>query len=240
MGFEILPPAKSPALLPMKYRIVILLLVGLLTACRSTQSPVFSDQCAAPCWRQIEPGKTDSSGALSTIKSFSDIDLRRISISGPWNIFSGFIHFELTSGETIRIYMIDGFVVLIDFYNPKGITFGDCVDEFGFPEYVAQSSTLGPGLPILPASDAEHIWLNALSPSKGIVYSYDMYNVWFGSNFNLAQNTIISSIRFFDPKQYEKLLENGFLISNDTGGLSPGNLYQWNGYGNINELYPEK
>ena len=108
------------------FRIFFLTCLFMLSSCQPVQSAAFSDQCAAPCWRNIKPGETHFQDAIALIKKFPDIDTKDVGISGPWNIFSDFIAFNLTNGDDIRVYAIDNIVALITFHNPTGITFEKC------------------------------------------------------------------------------------------------------------------
>ncbi len=219
--------------------LIFLLFLIIFSRCQPKTPIIFSEQCSAPCWRNLEPGKTNSAEALKAIKGYSDIKLDNISISGPWNIFSNFIDFNLVTDEKVQVYMIDDVVSLIMVSNLKGINFRNCIAKLGDPKYAAISSSLGPGLPIIPASDANHIWFSAIYPSTGIVLSHDTYNVWLGENLKLAKTTFISQASIYDPKKFTLLLQKGFLIPSDSNGNSQNNLVAWKGYGDINLLYPE-
>jgi hypothetical protein len=206
----------------------------MLSACQTTSSSaVFSDQCDAPCWRGIEPGETKFQDAVNLVKKFSDLDSEDIGISGPWNIFSDFIDFNLTNGENIRIYAIDDVVTLIDFYTPIGVTFQECIKVFGDPAYVVQYPKLGAGSSFFP-SDARHIWFSAIDPKKGIVLTYDTEN-----SFDLKESTTISNMSYFDIELFDNLYKNNLLINFDPLKEIPqSQLHAWKGYGDIRTLYP--
>jgi hypothetical protein len=210
----------------------------LLSACQTKQSAVFSSQCSAPCWRNIEPGKTSMQDAMTLVKNFHDVDANTIATAGgPWYIFSNYIEFGLSSGEKVNIFMLDNVVAQIYFSIPKGsITFGMCVEVFGSPEYAMQVPVLGSGGTIFP-SDAPHIWFDAISPSRGVVYGYDTFNAWTGPTFNLTSDTKVVELEFFDPQKYHQLLPN--LISLDPPSEIENSLHPWKGYGDIRALYPQ-
>ena len=218
---------------------VVLAGLLLLSACQSAHSSVFSDECGPPCWRGIRPGSTHMQEALDVAGRFPDLGESGIETTrGSWYIFSRYMEFKLRSGETVDIYMIDDVVALIIFFKPKGIaTLGSCAAAFGSPDYAAESTVLGPGLPFLPASDRYHTWFYGIYPSRGIVFGYDSSSAWFGEDLSLHSNTIISDIRFFDVKEYNELLRGGFLIYAEHG-FSQDKLHPWKGYGDIHKLYP--
>jgi hypothetical protein len=223
---------------PANTKLLLIIAIALiLSSCKSnSKTVVFFGQCVFPCWRGIDPGETHFQDALNMIKKFPDYDSKRTSVSDAWNIFSNFIDFELKTGENIRVYAIDDVVVLITFYNPRGITFEDCINNFGSPMYAAQYAKLGAGPIYLPMSEGKHVWFAALNPQQGVVFSYDTYG-----NFELKPKATISEISFFDTRLYEKLFENAFIIRFDpANNFMQEKLYVWKDYGNINELYPEK
>lgn len=219
-------------------RLIVPVILLLLSACQSSPSPVLSKECAPPCWRGIQPGRTPFQDAVDKVKKFQDYDPKGAGIGKSWKILDSYVGFKLEGGENILIGAINDVVELIIFGNPKGITFQKSVEELGTPEYVGRSLMLGQGLPILPASDAMHTYLFIVSPSQGVVYGADMYNPWTGLDTNLAPNAAIIDLRFFDNRIFDKLLSSGLLVySNER--FSREELYPWKGYGDIRELYPD-
>lgn len=219
--------------------IIPLIFLFMSSACSSHPGSTLTDNlCEAPCWRGIEPGKTSSSDALSVVRSFADTNQNSISISDPWNIFSGLVYFQLKPGKVVRIFSINDTVALITFESIEGeVTFNDFISAIGTPTYVYHTMVLGPGFPLLPASDADHPWLYAIYPSRGVSFGSDMYNVWLGPTYSFRESSKITEIQYFDPEEYDLLLEKGFVVS-ISSGFSPSDLYSWKGYGNLNELYP--
>ena len=138
------------------------------SSCTVTQPPVFSDDCSAPCWRKIEPGKTTLEEALAIVGNMTDVDKETVGTASTNRyIFSGYIDFYLKTGENVNIYLLDDVVSVIEFDRQKGIaTFGNCIGEFGDPDFVILTNRLGPGgFPFLPTS-AMHTWFYALNPKK--------------------------------------------------------------------------
>ena len=163
----------------MKNKIIALLLLlvlsFLLSSCESEISEIFSGQCVAPCWRNIEPGTTTQKESETKIRGFTDIKGSDIGYGGENGIFNGSTLFELNNGITIRVSYINDIVALIRFMKPKGITtFEKCIHEFGVPKYIGKSFRYGPGLPIGATSDI-HPWVFVIVPEKGVVFGYDSY-----------------------------------------------------------------
>lgn len=221
--------------------IVALLFIAVtLSACQLTRSEVFSDQCLVPCWRNIEPGITHKEEALAIINEFTDILDNEIGFGGTLEIFTSSIHFALQSETTVRVYFIDDVVALIRFERPSGISsFKKCIDKFGVPQKAARTFLYGPGSPI-GATTAIHPWFFALYPQKGVVMGYDTYQI-LGASTSISANSEVSVIGFFDVNLYEDLLEGGFLVYLDISQeISIDDLFDWQGYGIFDELYPAK
>lgn len=212
---------------------VILLLI--ILNIRANPHFIWQSDCAAPCWRQINPGKTNFTSAVAIVEKFPDLRYQdSVEILNEWNIFSKRIFFTLKSGETIRIYFIDDVVAKISLTNKRGLSsFSDCIKIFNYPENVSRSSLLGPGSFFLPASSAIHEWFFAIYPNRGIGYGFDMYK----AGTRLKESTSVTDLYFFDINMYQLLLSKGFLVYSDSD-YRESSLQPWKGYGDINELYP--
>lgn len=221
--------------------IVALLFIAItLSSCQEARSEVFSDQCLAPCWRNIEPGRTQEEEALSIIKEFNDVKGNEIGIGGALDIFTSSIHFALQSEITVRVYFIDDVVALIRFERSTGISsFEKCIDEFGTPQKAIRTYLYGPGSPI-GATTTIHPWFFVLYPEEGVVIGYDTFQ-FLRATPSISPSSKVSVIGFFDAGLYEELLEKGFLVYIDISEkISEKDLFDWQGYGNFDELYPDR
>lgn len=207
-------------------------------SCRVPQSPVFSNDCSVPCWRNIEPGITTMEGAIAIIATMADVEKETIGTTRMEKpIVSDKIYFSLKTGEETTIYFGDNIVLMISFYRSKGmVSIGDCIDEFGGPDFVILTNHYGPGgVPFIPSS-AWHTWFHALSPKKGFLLSYDTFN----QEPNLSPNTKVTGVKYFDPQSFSVLYENNFLVYDEWDAVvAPENFLPWKGYGKISFLYPE-
>jgi len=226
----------------MKYEVakflLLLILSLLITSCESEISDILSSQCQAPCWRNIEPGITTQKEVLKIIKDFKDVRGEVIGYTGNIHIFDDSTKFILKNGVSIRIYYLNDVVAKINFYKSQGIsTFEKCVNEFGTPENIGRSFIMGPGLPI-GATSAIHPYIFAISPQKGIVFGYDAYK-HFSDDLVLSPRIKATHIIYFDVNVFPQLLEDGDLVL-----IEKLEKYSekdhWNGYGDIDELYPRR
>jgi hypothetical protein len=176
---------------------------------------------------------------MDLLTGFADIKGDNIWRSGSQSTGES-IGFILSNGVGVTIYPVDKVVVLIIFDNPNGITsFGNCIQEFDAPEFVVQSSVMGFGIPV-GATSAKHTWFYALNTKNGIAYGYDTYS-YFGKNTEITPKTQVTVVEFYDTGSYETLLTEGLLVNKESSAeFSEKNLHPWAGYGDIDQLYPEK
>jgi hypothetical protein len=218
-------------------RLIFLLSIAIIfSGCVKKASIIFSEECSAPCWRQITPGKTSKIDALSIIIRFPDIDTNDLHIDENTDtVFSNTIVFKLTNEEIVRIYLIKDIVVLIKLEPLSGtLTFEKCIRTFGTPEYAAVSVLMGAGIPF-GATSAQHTLLYGIYIQQGIVIGGDTYK-WFSTQSNIAPKTEVLIVDFFDPGAFDILLEN-FVLVDSTKIFSREELAPWNGYGNVSKLY---
>lgn len=211
-----------------------------MTACQNKVINIVSDDCEAPCWRQIKPGVSTDDEVIELLDGFHDITSDEIWQGGGSESSEKAIAFELSNGVNVTIYSVDKVVVLILFSKTDGITsFRDCIQEFGDPEYTVQSSVIGFGLP-LGATSAWHTWFYALNTKNGTAYGYDTYS-YFGKKAAITPKTKVTVIEFYDTTSFETLLSKGLLVNKEISKDIPIEaLHPWVGFGNIDELYPEK
>lgn len=209
-------------------RSVFLACLLLLSACQSSQSVIFSTQCIAPCWRNIEPGETHFQDAVNKIKIFSDYDSKGAAITHSWGIYSDVMDFGLVGGEDISVLAIDNIVALINFHNPQSVPLETCINASGSSVDVIQTTYSG--------GDAIQRWFFAVNPSTGISCGLQIVG-----NPTIEANTNIDIINFFDPGDYQRLYNaQQLVIANSDSYPVPGQFYKWIGYGNIDQLYPSR
>ena len=219
--------------------LILISLCAIISSCQAKDFSIFSKECKAPCWRYIEPGKTTEEETMDLLTGFADIEQDKTWRGGS-NSTDKYIAFNLSNDVNVTIYPVDKIIALILFENSGGIaSFGECVKEYGVPEYIVQSSVMGFGLPV-GATSAKHTWVYALNPKNGVAYGYDTYS-YFWKNTELTPNTKVTIIKFYDTNSYETLLAQGFLVNKEVSEeFSIENLYPWAGYGNVDELYSKK
>ena len=158
----------------------------------------------------------------------------------PRGIFSNYVVFKLTSGENVSVWAIDDTVVLIEFAydltgDPIGITFGECIKELGDPELAVQYEVFGDKILYIIPVDGSSTEFSVISPSNGFLFDTNT-----GHKSDINANTKISSLSYFDVKSYDKLYSANRLMYFDlSSGAQQPKLWEWQGYGNIDVLYPQ-
>jgi len=157
------------------FRLALLITIILICGCTSPYpSKILDSDCAAPCWRDIKPGETPQDELLTQLSEMPYVKPASITIGHPWNIFSNIIKLETITGEKAEINLLDDIVAQITFSGKKLTTFEQSVEKFGEPDYIINLQSFGPGFLF---GDAQHNFILALKPKKGIMYGYDSYYV---------------------------------------------------------------
>jgi len=213
-----------------------LLLLFVVTACSLVVpeiSVLDNPVCNLPCWNGITPGQTSQPDALQIVTSLDGIDQKKTNVLNvPWLIFNKQIWFYLYTNPSLggvqtdgAIYFIDNKVATVILRRNIGKTFGDMVELVGEPETIISMTLVEGGIVVL-----------AIIPSKGVEFEF-----YTKSNERFGPETQIDNVMFFNSIQYEQLLDAGMFSL----GIYNANeirkiMYQWKGYGNIEELYPPR
>lgn len=165
-----------------------------------------------------------------------DVKPASIIIGHSWNIFSNIIKLETITGEKVEINLLDDIVAQITFSGKELATFEQSVEKFGEPDYIINIQSFGPGFLF---GDAQHNFILALKPEKGIMYGYDTYYVPKSQRSEILPTIKIRWIDFFDPTLYDQLLDAGmFSMSMLDGAKTLERLRPWVGYGDLLKKYP--
>ncbi len=215
----------------------LLFLFSALAACitnnRIEPSQILSDQiCEPPCWEYVEPGVTSKQEIIRLLNESSKIEEGTLSVKGEnWNSFSDVISFNLTSGELTEIYLLADKASMISFSSDDGIiSFGEAIENFGEPEYVLQINVY---------SDISSTYIFAMEPSKGIRFGYDKKDISRAWRDELRSDFMVTKLDFFDPSEYDTLLDTGMLSMGLDRKETLQKLQPWAGFGDFSKKYPE-
>jgi hypothetical protein len=217
----------------MKKTFLLLLLEIFLVGCgsRPKQQSVFENPvCETPCWDNIRPGVTTKEDALTILSKIDGINQSIVDHNEPVNEFDDWIDFRIHEGQPTYtsggIYLLDNRVTLLHLGSEYGINLQRALTLFGAPQYIL----------LLHTGFFDLVTL--INPQKGISYGYSLYGAQSLSSSSIEPNVEITSIDFFDPKQYQQILNCGFLSAGILSGEeTKKNLHTWDGYGSIKEKY---
>jgi hypothetical protein len=188
-------------------------------------------QCELPCWNGLTPGETTRSEALQIIEGLDGVDPDKTNdLYSPWKGFSQQIWFYLYTDPSLAKVQTDGAAYFIDnklaallLRRNVGRTFADMVELTGEPESIIVMPF--PGGPVVIA----------IVPSRGVMYEFQ------AKSDDLKPETHIDDVMFFDPVQFDALMDNGmFSLGEWDAAKTREIMHPWNGYGSIEELYPFK
>jgi len=132
-------------------------------------------------------------------------------------------------------FFANGTLTDLLFSGDFDLTFGDAAKKYGEPEFIIARNDIGPG-PLW--ASAVHTNIEAVLPSKGIIFGYDAYYAPRRLRSKLNPDIRINKIQFFDPKLFEQLAEAGLILPYTNWEQTQMNLSPWKGYGEIGKDYP--
>ena len=208
----------------------ILLLIGLVLAGCGTSGKrpsIFENPiCEPPCWENITPGITTKDEALAALSKVNAVKQPIFDLRDTAKGFSTELRFSLyddKSGLRGSVFMMDDVVSLIDFGTKLDLTLEQAIERFGTPQSIL-------------AFHSNLMWITFVDPQKGIAFGYSSagHPDWVYSE--IRPEVEISEVMFFDPKQYQQILDSGFLsyyLLNSEETKSK--LRPWNGYGDLSK-----
>jgi hypothetical protein len=208
----------------------ILLLIGLVLAGCGTSGKhpsIFENPiCEYPCWENITPGITTKDDALATLSKVDIVKQPIFDLRDTARGFSSELRFSLydeKSSLSGSVLMMEDVVALIDFGTKLNLTLEQAIERFGTPQSIL-------------AFHSNLMWVTFVDPQKGIAFGYSSagHPDWVYSE--IRPEVEISEVMFFDPKQYQQILDSGFLsyyLLNSEETKSK--LRPWNGYGDLSK-----
>ncbi|NOH04084.1 MAG: hypothetical protein HND47_20000 [Chloroflexi bacterium] len=210
---------------------ILFLLIPLASACLTTATTRVSvltiSECELPCWNDITPGVTPPEEAKQILENTEGI--------GAANVESFYqlveIHFSLfleMPGLNPKIrgdIFSDGTKVTeLWLVGNLNVTFDDIIQRIGEPEFVISMPFIGGGNTFV-----------SVYPSKGVSFRISP------ELKIIAADTEISTLTLFAPTDYDRHLEGGtFTLGKLDASGTQKIMYPWEGYGNIEELYPPR
>jgi hypothetical protein len=183
-------------------------------------------KCEVPCWQGITPGLTTRAEAneilenLDFIESIYYTEESRRPFDGRFNIF------DKQDAWMGSLYLLDDKVVYMSFSGELSATFGEAEEQIAPAQKV-----------LLFFHYLQGITIEVYNFDQGVAYgTADMYGAF--RNGRLKLNTTINTLDFFDPEIASELIEENFFTDRKfQSGNFMDNLQDWQGYGELLDLY---
>ena len=219
--------------------LVVILLV--LSACNRTYpKEIFSsgDTCSPPCWKNIIPGKASIEEVKEKFLKNDNINYGNLLESNTWKGYE-YLWFELKGYTNVigHVYYLNGTVAWIDFsYLPKpifdsnglfNITMKDIQENIGEPDYIYVIRNSNNSNTIIVDNQEKGIYYQCISGLDHNTYQNLLDNI----KNEINPETYISYLMYYDPS---------IRLTFSDKDKNEKYRYIWNGFGNLDELYPSK
>ena len=209
--------------------IFFLLLLASMQSCKSKESVLIQNTaCQFPCWQKIQPGKSSGEETIHILSQLTFIDSPPSVV--PQNITNTFTYTSWNFQKNIReeggwIAFFNDKVTYILFDENNHVRVADMIGYYGKPEFVSVMTG---------QNDTQWLQIGWLYPSQGVlIFYFDPYWRKTDAEVNITSSLSVDEIYYFDPIQYDNLLQIMFRTPADLS-LIKQSIQIWNDYG----IYP--
>jgi hypothetical protein len=196
---------------------------------RSEQSIVDNPTCSPPCWQNITPGVTTRQEFIDLITKYQYFQQESLhDYDSSWQSFDDLIRGRIQFGPqaitNFDAFVLNEEIVDLSFHGSWNITLDQAINNLGKPTS------------IVVIAYGNDIFVEMLIPKKGIAFGYTSIGqpAWWQSR--IEPDIKISSIDFYTPDAYEKILDAGLFSYGILDGNETLNRMQiWKGYGNLSQ-----
>ncbi|MGA7194237.1 MAG: hypothetical protein WBW94_11445 [Anaerolineales bacterium] len=215
-------------------RIFIFILVGLIiTGCAaSQQNSTFFDNpvCTPPCWENIRPGITTKDEALTILSRIISIKQSVVDMNQAGVGYDDEIRFSVYKGKNehmdVSLDILNDRTSSLSFDNFQGdlgIQLNHAVELFGEPTKIF----------LTHGGFVDQVTL--INYQNGIAFGYGFTGNQRVDSAMIEPGTEISEVLFFDPNQYENVIDSQVMLG--VGRFNLDNLHPWAGYGSFKDKY---
>jgi hypothetical protein len=205
--------------------ISIFIMTLLVTSCSGEVSAVLQDDtCKAPCWRNIEMGKTGIEQTIELLNQMPDIDPNSIRQgknpqTGVEGISAGF----LSDDSNLEIRILNDELVSIYFSFEKNISLADAIKKFGAPTFIYPTAISGDPFAYLTVD----FWY----PELGVClhHANKKLVVTIPRKYRINGGTNITQIYYVDPTLPQGQLTYGCLFGGNENEMD-SIRQEWKGY----------
>jgi len=207
--------------------ILPILLIG-LTACTGKTSVVLQDtSCSAPCWHNIEAGKTNIDQAINLLNQVPELEPGSIRRGKNYQtmiegISAGFLNSKELS---LQIFFIDEKATAMRFSYEEDISLSDAIKKFGEPKYVFTNALKG--------DPAVYLTTKFYYPDQGVCLLHQNrgFILRIPETYRINRTTNITNIYYVDPALQNGQIEYGCFTGGNENDLNL-RKQDWKGYSN--------
>lgn len=196
--------------------ILVFIMIFLITSCSGNGLAVLQDDtCKAPCWRNIEMGKTEVEQTIELLSRMPDVDPNSIRQgrnphTGVEGISAGFLYDE----SNLELRFQNGKVVSIHFSFEKDISLSNAIKIFGEPDYLYSFALKG--------DPTVYLTVNLLYPELGVCLYHQNKGLVLKvpKEYRISGSLNISRIYYVDPSLPQGQIMYGCLSGGDESELN--------------------
>lgn len=206
--------------------LLVLLMASLITSCSGKGSAVLQDTtCKAPCWRNIEVGKTGIEPTIQLLNQMPDVETSSIRQGkNPQTLVevvsASFINDKETS---LEITFKNEKVASIYFSYAEDISLADAITKFGEPKYIYPSALKG--------DPTVYLTVNFLYPDLDVCLHHQNKDLILNSpkTYKINGSANISRIYYVDPSLAQGQKKYGCLSGSNDSDIDL-NRVEWKGF----------
>jgi len=205
---------------------VLLILILSLTACTGKASAVLQDSsCAAPCWHNIEVGKTNIDQAIDLLNQVPELEPGSIRSGRDYQRVDERVtaRFQNNKESWLEIIFVGEKAAAMYFIFDEGISLSDAIKKFGEPKSVFTYAQKGDPLVYLTAQ--------FYYPDQGVCLFHQNSSIIFKipESYRVTGSTSITEIYYVDPAWPNRQIEYGCFTGGNEKDLNL-RKQDWKGY----------
>jgi len=207
--------------------ILPILLIG-LTACTGKTSVVLQDtSCSAPCWHNIEAGKTNIDQAIILLSQVPELEPGSIRRGKNYQMLDERVtaHFQNNKESWLEIIFVDEKAAAMYFIFDEDISLSDAIKKYGEPKSVFTYALKGDPLVYLTAQ--------FYYPDQGVCLFHQNGSIilQIPETYRVMSSTSITEIYYVDPAVANGQIEYGCFTGGNENDLNL-RKQDWKGYSN--------
>ncbi len=210
------------------HKIILLILILSLTACTGKPSAVLQDTtCKAPCWHNIEVGKTKIDQAINLLSQVPEVDPRSIKRGKNYQTLDERVtaRFQNSKESWLEIIFLEEKAIAMYFIYEEAISLSDAITKFGEPKFVFTYALKGDPTVYLTAQ--------FLYPDQGVCLFHHNRGLilQIPETYRITSATNITEIYYVDPAITNGQIDYGCFTGINENDLN-SRKQDWKGFSN--------